>query len=243
MKPKGRERMKTLQLQITLLSHTLIGSGEGFGTVIDTDVVFDDVGIPFIPAKRVKGCLKDSAEDVKKMFNDSGIEGSLNMLGTFGEIGKEFDEHGEKICQATYSNLTIVEYEANKQWLKYLSDKATYGNVLSKETIMNTFTTIRQQTAIDENGVAKAHSLRTIRVVKKGYTFYGDIQIDSDEKKIVEIVETLALACLNLRRIGTKRNRGFGEVACKLFDTQNNTDVIPSMMKKLEGLCKDSSIG
>ena len=39
--------MKTLTIELKLLSNTLIGSGEGFGAIIDTDVVFDETGIPY----------------------------------------------------------------------------------------------------------------------------------------------------------------------------------------------------
>jgi CRISPR/Cas system CMR subunit Cmr4 (Cas7 group RAMP superfamily) len=60
--------MKTYTLKLTLLSPCLIGSGEGFGAVIDSDIVFDEFGIPYIPAKRIKGCLRDSAIEVCEMF-------------------------------------------------------------------------------------------------------------------------------------------------------------------------------
>ena len=40
-------------VQIQLLSDTLIGTAEGYGTVIDKDSVFDEVGLPIIPGKRI----------------------------------------------------------------------------------------------------------------------------------------------------------------------------------------------
>lgn len=47
--------MAVFTFNLELLSDTLIGSGEGWGATIDTDVVFDDFGLPYIPARRVKG--------------------------------------------------------------------------------------------------------------------------------------------------------------------------------------------
>ena len=44
-----------MKITIKLLSDALINSGEGFGAIIDSDVVFDDIGLPYIPAKRIKG--------------------------------------------------------------------------------------------------------------------------------------------------------------------------------------------
>ena len=61
--------MLNYQIKIILKSDTLIGSGEGFGSIIDTDVVFDDLGIPYIPAKRVKGIMLESAEELNEMFH------------------------------------------------------------------------------------------------------------------------------------------------------------------------------
>ena len=62
--------------------------------------------------------------------------------------------------------------------------------------------------------------MRTIRVLQKGHIFYGTIHINAE--KAEDIINTLALACLNLRHLGTKRNRGFGEVECQLFDEHRN---------------------
>ena len=66
--------MATYTIQIELLSSTLIGSGSGFGATIDADVMLDECGVPYIPVKRIKGCLKDAAEELLDMFERSGLE-------------------------------------------------------------------------------------------------------------------------------------------------------------------------
>ena len=217
--------MKTYQLKLKLLSPTLIGSGEGFGALIDTDIVFDDAGIPFVPSKRIKGCLLDSATEVKEIFNDL-IDFPMDIETTFGKKG------GDSKSGAVYfSNLTVADYKNNKAWLDYYLKNKKYPDILSRERILETFTEIRQQTAI-ESGVAKDGSLRTIRVIKKGFEFYGDIHI---EKESETILDTLMLACLNFRFMGTKRNRGFGEIHCSLLE---NGKELP-IPKKLEELCTE----
>jgi CRISPR-associated protein Csx10 len=152
----------------------------------------------------------------------------------FGKIGEEFDKQGQKICRVIYPNLRIEQYDVNKAWLTYLLQEEDYQPFISKDSIVSVFTEIRQQTAIDETGVARAHSLRAIRVAKKGCTFCGQIRVESDDQSVVD---TLALACLNLRHMGTKRNRGFGEIACRLFESQQKIDRISLIIKKLEDLC------
>jgi len=80
------------------------------------------------------------------------------------------------------------------------------------------------QTRIDDEGIADDHSLRTIRVIRKGLTFEGEIktQIPNADSEFL-----LELACANLRRIGTKRNRGLGEVKCSL----NGSDIKDKIQK------------
>lgn len=226
--------MRTFTIKITLESDALIGSGEGFGAIIDTDIVFDKVGIPYIPARRTKGCLRDSARETCAMLESAGIDSFIDLRkeeepeegyrivnDVFGRTGQE------KPSPVFFSRLTIENYDANRKWLKYLLKE--YTELLSAQNVLSAFTEIRQQTAIDEkSGVAKEHSLRTVRVVKKGVKFEGEIQVENDNA-----VELLSLACLNLKNIGTKRNRGFGEVLCELFEGDREYAVIG----RLEALC------
>lgn len=213
--------MKQYTIQIELKSDALIGSGEGFGAIIDSDIVFDNLGIPYIPAKRIKGCLRDSANEVSSMLEDAEIKlfGSLDNIvnDLFGKPGNE------KSAPISFSNITIEQYKENYDWLQYLAKE--YKFLVSRDAILTSFTALRQQTAIDETtGIAKDHSLRTIRVIKKGLIFKGNISITDEKNEQSDMHEEynnlLVLSCLNLKKIGTKRNRGFGEVECKLFDHQ-----------------------
>ncbi len=201
--------MKTIKINIELKSDTLPGSGEGYGAVIDTDIVFDELGIPFIPAKRIKGCLKDSAREVKDILLLSGnsyftdIENSIKEL--FGLPGQN------EASGFQFYNLFPESYYQMTDWFKYLN--YNYAEIFSKDSILDSFTSIRRQTEIDDKGVAVDHSLRTIRAIRKGLKFIGDILINTDNH---ESETLLALSCANLRRIGTKRNRGLGEIKCCL---------------------------
>ena len=198
------------RLEIELLSPTLAGSGVGFGAAIDTDVVFDQMGIPFIPAKRIKGCLRDSAQEIQDMLSMAVIiENPIDIVKTFGSPGKE------QPASVYFSNLTIPDYNRNRDWLRYFVQNDDYRTFVTPERIRETFTEIFQQTSINEDGIALEHSLRTIRVLKKGLKFSGSIAIEQEDE---QIINTLKLACLNFQRLGTKRNRGFGRIRCNLRD-------------------------
>ena len=212
-------------IKIRLKSPALIGSGSGYGALVDADVVYDDLGIPYIPAKRIKGCLLDSAKDVKAMFKLAGVNLKLNIEKTFGKEGQQ------KEAPVYFENMVINQYDENSQWLKYFLHAKDYSGILSKDVIIDMFTEERHQTTIADDGVALKNSLRTMRLVKKDHEFHGKIQINDDSAQQV-ITNTLIAACMNFRRFGTKRNKGLGEVECELFDN----DKMLSIEKQMEGL-------
>jgi CRISPR/Cas system CSM-associated protein Csm3 (group 7 of RAMP superfamily) len=184
-------------MNILLLSDTLIGATEGYGAVIDKDSVFDEVGLPIIPGKRVKGILREQA-DLLKQF---GVLNSVEKL--FGETGLT-DKNTEYL---SVSSFTLLDYEANKTYLKYLIQE---GQV-SRSEVIEHFTTIRMMTSIDDDGIASDTSLRTFRVLKKGLIFSGEIHFKPADIEIFESIISLT------RRIGSIRNRGLGQIKCSML--------------------------
>lgn len=221
--------MKQYKIRVKLLSSALIGSGEGFGAIIDADIVFDKFGIPCVPSKRIKGCLRDSAIEVCEILKASGInyipleeDQSENRFKIITEL---FGMPGlDEPAPLYISNLTVEGYEMLIPWIGYFMEN--YPEIVNTEALRRTYTEIRQQTSIDENGTAKEHSLRTIRIAKKGKVFEGNIKLEEERK---EFIKLLYLACLNLRRFGTKRNRGFGEINCKILENGNEINLIKEL--------------
>ena len=216
--------MKTFNLKIKLLSPSLVGSGEGYGATIDSDIIFDEIGLPYVPAKRIKGCLLDSANEINEMFGRAGVDFTLPVTEVFGEAGTG---NTAPVC---FSNLFIEEYRENKAWLEYYLTIEKYRSILSKNSILETFAEIRQQTRISDDGVAFDGSLRTSRLMRKGLPFIGDVSVEDNDGKIREV---LVFACMNFRNFGTSRNRGFGEIKCSLMDGSHEI----SVQERLEDLC------
>lgn len=224
--------MRQFELTLELKSPCLIGSAEGFGTLIDSDIVFDELGIPYVPAKRIKGCLRDSAIQICQFFELADIMAfdlsKDNTENRYKLVTEIFGCPGsDKPASFYFSNLHIVGYDNIKSWLHFYREH--YRDLVCPEVIINHFTEIRQQTAIDENGVAKKHSLRTIRVAVKGLIFRGSIDTEIDDE---ERVMLLSLAVANLRRIGTKRNRGFGRVECRLYEGSKEVNFFSHLEEK-----------
>lgn len=100
-----------MKIKIDLLSYTLIGSGEGAG-IIDSDVVLDDLGFPYIPSRRVKGVLKESAKEV------------CDILGVkdYSIVGNIFGEDGFTEGKLHIDNLYINNYKKIKEEIKILKN-------------------------------------------------------------------------------------------------------------------------
>jgi len=214
--------MRKLTLKIKTRSEVLVGSGEGWGATIDSDIVFDEYGLPYLPAKRIKGVLRESAVEVAEMF--SGIDPCLEKkVESLFSIDKRGERDFSPVC---FDNLYLEEHEKNRKWLQWAMMEG-YPSLISKDMILKTFTNIRQQTAIDKDGIADDNSLRTIRVLKRDISFSGAVQVEDGFE-----LDPLCLAASNLRYIGTSRNRGFGHIHCELSD--KGQELTSSCLNRLE---------
>lgn len=190
--------MARKQIKITLCSDLCAASGQGISGGADTDVCCDEYGLPYIPARRLKGCLLEAAR-----YIDVTPEVEQKLFGTkgagFGGGGALF-----------ISNALIENYSDTVEAMKSIE-----WNIMPTQ-VAEFFTYTRAQTAI-KNDVAKDESLRFTKVVKqhspitqKSLTFYADCECGEYEKELTEI-------CQALRNIGLMRTRGLGAVRSELI--------------------------
>ncbi len=212
-----------LRIVIETKTSTFPGSGEGYGSIVDRDVVFDDKGLPYLPARRLKGVLRESALEVQEMLGSSKLmtisPEQLNRL-----FGKEGQTEGSRLI---ITDFFLDGYAELLEWLNWLFSK--YPAFFSPAAIIDYYTEIRHQTSIAEQGVAEEGSLRTSRVLKKDLCFEGRIGLADDNNQEEKTI--LALACANMRHLGGQRNRGFGEVTATLF--AGTDDLTASALKEL----------
>ncbi|ORX23353.1 hypothetical protein BVF91_07455 [Thermoanaerobacterium sp. PSU-2] len=215
-----------MHIKVELKSDLCISSGEGLSGIIDVDVIYDDNGIPYLPAKRFKGILREAAEDISDIYPEKYSQKIINDL--FGD--PETNSVGELYIDNGY----IENYHTIAKFIKMCNNNKSYKNLFPKQYVKSYFTNIHQQTAIDrKNGISKDKSLRVIRTIKKGNLFYLNINIDSiiDYDKKVELLRD---ACKIIRHIGLSRTRGLGEVRCKLIE--NNINEINKGMNSYSGI-------
>lgn len=179
-------------LKITLMSDLCAATGQHYAAMIDLDTAIDEYGVPFIPSRRLKGCMREIAQ----YFID---DEKINLI--FGKPG-----------QSDSGTLHISDAK--------IKNHDDFINIPA-EKVADYFCSARGETAI-ENDTAKENSLRYIRVVnqhdkhsKKPLEFFAKIEFDeSVSDEMFKIVKAL-------RNIGYHRNRGLGAVKCELIDDEN----------------------
>ena len=206
--------MDIIKVKIQLKSPLQLSSGAA-DVNVDTDVILDEWGLPFIPAKRFRGVLYESALEIvelKECLNET--EGALSRK-VLEEVFNRGNEESE--VRTSFEDFRIKGYQKIVKELEALSHM--YGDIVGYNQIRNAFTSVRYQTAIDEKkGITKDGSLRNMRVVdNKTFEFEGSIHIEQGAEKHKQL---LAVALKNLTAIGFKRNRGFGQITCSMANQE-----------------------
>ena len=204
------------RLRIELLSDLCVADGNGYNSSVDVDVCQDAYGLPYIPAKRLKGCLRECAQEI----NDWGGEIPINSL--FGEEG---DRKGACSIRNAY-------LEDRDHYLNEIVQGKEYA-LCHPQNILNNFTYIRNQTAMDyESGTAKKQSLRSIRVVQKGLVFAADVEWH-DRDSMEKNKDCLQDCCAVFKHMGLSRTRGFGNIRVSM--TENKPAETKSLFSYVEG--------
>lgn len=224
---------KKYKLTITLKSDLCVGSGYSYAGVIDSDICYDDLGIPYIPAKRLKGCLREAAELIGNAMADTGGENDLQPEGQSGaqsggrtkaqaeaQIGALFGKAGSDAVTGLFlENAYIEDYGEIRRDIEQLGKE--FRSYITPQSILEQFTAVKAQTKIGKNGAAKDNSLRYTRTVSH-YSPFGsgneEMRFTADavlpgtlDSGAVRMFERAVLA---LRNIGMDRNRGLGSVRC-----------------------------
>lgn len=182
-------------IRVELLSDTCFSSGEVYNSAVDTDVFRDENGIPVIGGKRLKGCIREAAEELR----DWGY-----MIDVEGIFGSKYDRN---------SAIHISDARP-EQYDQYLSELSVRNDpmLVHPSRVLDAFTYIRTQTAVDQEGIADRNTLRSIRVIKKGLVFFAPVEFRCSDEKKHEYEDQMVKICKAVRHMGLNRTRGMGSV-------------------------------
>lgn len=175
-----------IDYQICFYSQWHCGSGTSAGADMDALVIKDKSGMPYIPGKTLKGLVREATDNLEQY---EGKEADMTEA-----LGCAFGVEGETTGCLHFSNATL----SAKEYDAIVSNKA-------QEYLYNKVAT----TAIDDDGVAVEHSLRSMETVVP-CTLYAQI---TDVP--AELREAIVKALRLIKRMGLKRNRGLGRCDVK----------------------------
>ena len=194
------------KIRITLKSDLCAGSGEATGVTVDKDLCIDAYGLPYIPARRLKGCLRDAA----RLLQDYGCAeaSERNIAALFGT-----EDGGQGLLRVSDACLPGAE-----SMRALLSGEVEESLRVEAEplNVAKLFTYVRGQTRL-EDGVTVDGSLRYTRVMAHHNALderaeaYLDapVSVDAGDPELHALLE---MCCRATRHIGSMRNRGLGSV-------------------------------
>lgn len=220
--------MSNYVLQVRTLSPLLLGSGEGQGSTIDRDIVFDNHGLPYFPARRLKGLMRESCTEVCEMASMS----HLSSVASLPSVSSVFGTPGQ--CESSQIQWPDLHLESETElltWLGWLRNNEEFCQLIQPEAIVESLTERRTQTRINENGVAAPGTLRISRLLRAGVTLSGVLTTSEED---IAVRHMLALGALNLRHAGLGRNRGWGKIQTRLLSIAG-TELTQSALDWLRG--------
>lgn len=183
-----------IHYKITFLDFWHLSSGLSGGVRFDNSVIKDNEGFPFVPAKSLKGVLREVATLQKAHFSNDFVE------SCFGEEVQKNRAPNAGACH--FSNATLGQLTKKELKAQNLSH-FLFAKIAS--------------TAIDEKfGSAKDGSLREIEVVKP-ISLYGTIHNVPSQH-----TQTMQNLLKSLKSMGLNRNRGLGRLKIEIL--QNNAN-------------------
>lgn len=189
-------------IQVELLSDAAFSRGEGTAGVVDLEVEHDELGLPFLGGKTIRGLLRDSWLSMRHYFPEL----ARTAERIFGPEA-DFDER---------SILAIGDAVVDRETRKWIDAAETRRNhPVSPAAVLEALTDIRRQTSEERiTGAPAETTLRSVRVVIRGLTLYAPLcwLADPDDKD----VRCLSLALLATRHAGLARNRGRGHILMTL---------------------------
>lgn len=205
--------MSHFQLEMTLLSDTTFGRGDGVPGLVDQEVEHDRYGMPYLRGRTLKGLISEECDNlVARLPQANQLYWQQVAHQLFGSAGSGL----ESISKVHFGDASLPA--ELRQAIAYQVESKR----LTQSEILESLTTIRRQTAINtRTGVADAGSLRSLRVAIRTLKFTASLLLDNNlpNPNITEkdLLALLVAGTKALKYVGSGRNRGRGHVRCQLL--------------------------
>lgn len=210
--------METYWLCFTLLSDATFGRGEGLAGLVDQEVDHDRYGLPYLRGRTLKGLLNEECANILYALEQQGDDparwkkAAQRLLGGPGSTLAD-----DALLRVGDARLPADLRRAVRQALE------AKGATLRPADVLDSLTTIRRQTAVNEKtGVPDEGTLRAMRVVLRQTPFEARLTFPGGTEP--DDLPLLAACILALRQAGTGRNRGRGRLWATLRADREDGD-------------------
>ena len=202
--------MTDLILRIRLLSDATFGRGDGVAGLVDAEVQHDEYGLPYLGGRTLKGLLGAECADIVPNLASAGGDGSRRWQNAeqrlFGTSGGTLE--GEAVLRIGPAQLPAD--------LRAAIARDVREKRVTRADILDSITSLRRQTAMDESGAPQKETLRTMRIILRGTILEAPLAFTT--KPQPDDLALLAACVKAFRRAGTGRNRGRGRLLAELCD-------------------------
>lgn len=206
-------------LTIEMLSDWCVGSGYGKSGGWDRSVARDAEGLPYLPAKQLKGLWRDACERVAWGFDDG-------KTGEWGKLaGRLFGPGAKAGRPAEQGMLWVSDARMLASWSDYLRDHEIQPEAA---LIRSGLTRSRFGVAINgSTGTARDDMLREVEVARAGLQLKATGLLPDNLAWQVELL--LVAGIKTIGHLGGKRRRGLGR--CRVSTDRDRLD---HLLKKFE---------
>jgi hypothetical protein len=203
--------MTMFLLKFTLKSDATFGRGDGLAGVVDSEVQHDVYGLPYLGGRALKGLLGEECANILFSLERGGRTDRWQVAAQhlFGGPGSQDEDQ---------SLLHVGDARLPEDLRQAVRTGFEHGD-LNSEQVLHSITAVRRQTAVDaKTGAPQKETLRSTRVILRKTRF--DAVLNFVTNPTPDDLALLAACIKALRRAGTCRNRGRGELEAQLCDAQ-----------------------
>jgi hypothetical protein len=228
--------MQTYWICFTLASDATFGRGEGLAGVVDQEIDHDELGLPRLDGRTLKGLLNEECANLLFGLKRAGVD----MATWTKAAGCLFGRPGSGLADGALLHVGPALLPAALREVVRQEVEST-ATPLEPAQVLDSLTAVRRQTAVDEgSGAPDEHTLRAMRVILRGTPFQARLEFDLvPDVEDVPLLPLLAASVLGLRRAGTGRNRGRGRLVATLHE---NADGIPGQdvtRERFDDFCQE----
>ncbi|MBQ7617534.1 MAG: hypothetical protein IJS50_01540 [Desulfovibrio sp.] len=197
-------------LVISFLSDWHVAAGVGDGYLVDSVLLRDGDGFPYIPGRALRGALRSGAKRLGLCRPDLRMAEQYFWEGGF--------ENDPKLWTLRVSSAHFAE-GLKRQLL---------GHSQAKQ-LTSDLTILRSNNALTEEGVSKKGSLHTQECGIQGLDLYATLSVNAPAGFSEAWLEAyFAAVCAMVKSLGANRSRGFGRCRLSLLDYRK-TVVLPEV--------------